>query len=54
MTKETLNNVLKVDDLNAVIDLEERAQQICGHGPDFEEAMRAFLEKRPPQYAKSL
>ncbi len=54
MTKETLNTALKVSDLNAVIDLEERAQQICGRGPDFEEAMRAFLEKRPPRYAPSL
>jgi len=51
MTKETLNKALDVNDLNAVIDLEERAQSICGRGPDFEEAMKAFLEKRPPQYA---
>ena len=51
MTKETLNTALKIDDLNAVIDLEERAQSICGRGPDFEEAMKAFLEKRPPRYA---
>ncbi|MEO8811746.1 MAG: enoyl-CoA hydratase-related protein [Caulobacteraceae bacterium] len=51
MTKETLNTVLKVADLGAVIDLEERAQSICGRGPDFEEAMNAFLEKRAPRYA---
>ena len=50
MTKATLNSVLNVNDLNAVIDLEERAQSICGRGPDFEEAMNAFLEKRPPRY----
>lgn len=50
MTKETLNRALAVADLAAVIDLEERAQSICGRGPDFEEAMRAFLEKRPPRY----
>jgi enoyl-CoA hydratase len=53
MTKQTLNSVLKIDDLNVVIDLEERAQSICGRGPDFEEAMQAFLEKRPPRYATS-
>jgi len=53
MTKQTLNSVLKIDDLNVVIDLEERAQAICGRGPDFEEAMQAFLEKRPPRYATS-
>lgn len=52
LTKETLNSVLKINDLNAVIDLEERAQSICGRGPDFEEAMRAFLEKRPPDYSR--
>ena len=51
MTKETLSAALKLNDLRAVIDLEERAQMLCGRGPDFEEAMRAFLEKRPPNYA---
>ena len=51
MTKETLNTALKLGDLRAVIDLEERAQMLCGRGPDFEEAMKAFLEKRPPVYA---
>jgi enoyl-CoA hydratase/carnithine racemase len=45
--------VLKIDDLNVVIDLEERVQSICGRGPDFEEAMQAFLEKRLPRYATS-
>jgi enoyl-CoA hydratase len=53
ITKETLNTVLKINDLHAVIELEAHAQSICGRGPDFEEAMRAFLEKRPPDYAKS-
>ncbi len=53
ITKETLNTVLKINDLNTVIELEGHAQSICGRGPDFEQAMRAFLEKRPPQYAKS-
>ena len=52
MTKATLNTVLKVSDLDAVIDLEERAQSICGRGPDFEEAMNAFLQKREPRYAE--
>lgn len=50
MTKETLNASLKIADLRTVIDLEERAQMLCGRGPDFEEAMKAFLEKRPPRY----
>lgn len=51
ITKETLNTSLKLNDLRAVIDLEERAQMLCGRGPDFDEAMKAFLEKRPPQYS---
>ncbi|HWA89479.1 MAG TPA: enoyl-CoA hydratase/isomerase family protein [Rhizomicrobium sp.] len=50
MTKETLNRSLAIGDLRAVIDLEERAQMLCGRGPDFEEAMKAFLEKRAPSY----
>ena len=50
MTKETLNASLKIGDLRTVIDLEERAQMLCGRGPDFEEAMKAFLEKRAPNY----
>lgn len=53
MTKQTLNSVINVNDLNTVIDLEERAQAICGRGPDFEEAMRAFLEKRAPRYGEA-
>jgi enoyl-CoA hydratase len=50
MTKETLNTSLRIGDLRAVIDLEERAQMLCGRGPDFDEAMKAFLEKRAPRY----
>jgi enoyl-CoA hydratase/carnithine racemase len=50
MTKETLNASLKLGDLRTVIDLEERAQMLCGRGPDFDEAMKAFLEKRTPHY----
>ncbi len=51
MTKQTLNTALRVNDLLAVIDLERQAQMICGAGPDFDEAMNAFLEKRAPRYA---
>ena len=50
MTKQTLNASLKIGDLRTVIDLEERAQMLCGRGPDFDEAMKAFLEKRAPSY----
>jgi len=51
MTKKTLNTCLRVNDLLAVIDIEMQAQLICGEGPDFDEAMNAFLEKRPARYA---
>jgi enoyl-CoA hydratase len=53
MTKKTLNTCLRVNDLAAVIDLEMQAQQVCGEGPDFDEAMKAFLEKRPALYAQA-
>ncbi len=52
MTKETLNRILSVNDLDTAIALEERAQAICGRGPDFREAMNAFLEKRAPEYGR--
>ena len=52
LTKQTLNAAIDVNNLNTVIDLESRAQSICGRGPEFEEAMRAFLEKRPPHYGR--
>lgn len=52
LTKQTLNAALDVNNLNTVIDLEGHAQAICGRGRDFEEAMRAFLEKRPPKYER--
>jgi enoyl-CoA hydratase len=50
MTKQTLNSALRVNDLLAVIDLEWHAQSICADGPDFDEAMNAFLEKRPANF----
>lgn len=50
MTKQTLNRALRVSDLLAVMDLEANAQRICDEGPDFTEAMNAFLEKRPASY----
>ena len=53
MTKKTLNTCLRVNDLLAVIDLEMQAQQVCGEGPDFDEAMNAFLEKRPARYSEA-
>ena len=50
-SKRTLDACQAVDDLETVIDLESRAQSLCQETGDFEEAMRAFLEKRPPRFA---
>ncbi len=51
LSKRTLDAALAVDSLETVIDLESRAQSLCQETGDFEEAMRAFLEKRPPRFA---
>ncbi len=50
-SKRTLDAALAVDNLETVIDLESRAQSLCQETGDFQEAMRAFLEKRPPRFA---
>lgn len=50
-SKRTLDAALAVDNLETVIDLESRAQSLCQETGDFQEAMMAFLEKRPPRFA---
>jgi len=50
-SKRTLDASLAIDNLETVIDLESRAQSLCQDTGDFEEAMKAFLEKRPPRFA---
>jgi enoyl-CoA hydratase len=50
-TKETLNLALKLNELDAVLDLEEHTQLGCMEGGDFEEAMKAFIEKREPKFS---
>ncbi len=49
-TKATLNLAMKLNDLDAVIDLEEHTQLACMQSGDFVEARRAFAEKRAPRY----
>lgn len=51
MTKATMELTLRSDDLQSVMKLEEHTQILCLQGPDFAEAMAAFAEKRPPQFA---
>ena len=36
--------------LEAVIAMEDRNQVLCGRSEDFNEGIRAFLEKRKPDY----
>lgn len=50
-TKEALS--VNIDsELDAAIALEDRHQILCAMGPDVREGMRAFLEKRRPQYGQ--
>lgn len=49
-TKETLRRALDVNDLDAVIEMELATQRECLQGPNFREAIQAFVEKRPPRF----
>jgi enoyl-CoA hydratase len=50
LTKECLNASLDAGSLEAVVAMEDRNQILCTQTDDFEEGMRAFLEKREPIY----
>ena len=50
MTKEVMWSQLEVGSLVAGIDLENRTQLLASTTSDMEEALAAFLEKRPPQF----
>jgi len=50
-TKETLNLAMKLNELDAVIDLEEHTQLTCMESGDFKEALTAFVEKREPRFS---
>ena len=49
MTKQMLNRELTMD-LASAIEAEAQAQALCMRSPDFREANRAFVEKRPPDF----
>jgi len=51
MTKEMLNRELSMD-LASAIEAEAQAQALCMRSPDFSEANRAFVEKRPPDFRR--
>ena len=52
LTKEALNHAIDAGGLEAVIAMEDRNQILCAQDDNFAEGVRAFLEKRPPNYAK--
>ena len=50
LTKEALNHAIDAQGLEAAIAMEDRNQILCSADGDFGEGVRAFLEKRKPQY----
>ncbi len=50
LTKEGMWSALEIPGMQAAIDLENRQQIMASFTADHTEAMKAFLEKRPPRY----
>lgn len=50
MTKECLNMSVDAGSLEAAVAMEDRNQILCAQTGDFQEGVRAFLEKRRPAY----
>jgi enoyl-CoA hydratase/carnithine racemase len=50
LTKECLKHALDAGSLEQVVAMEDRNQVLAAQGPDFPEAIAAFLEKRPPRF----
>jgi enoyl-CoA hydratase len=50
MTKEVMWSALEIPGEQAAIDLENRTQIMVSQTADHREALRAFLERRPPEY----
>jgi enoyl-CoA hydratase/carnithine racemase len=50
LSKECLNMSVDAGSLDAVIAMEDRNQVLCSRSEDFNEGIRAFLEKRKPVY----
>jgi enoyl-CoA hydratase len=53
LTKEGMWSALEIPGLQAAIDLENRQQIMASATEDHQEALRAFLERRPPQFTNS-
>jgi enoyl-CoA hydratase len=52
LTKEALNHAIDAGGLEATIAMEDRNQILASSDGDFAEGVRAFLEKREPDYSK--
>ena len=50
LSKECLNMAVDAGSIEAVIAMEDRNQVLCSRSEDFEEGIRAFIEKRKPVY----
>jgi enoyl-CoA hydratase len=50
LTKEALNHAVDAGSLEAVIAMEDRNQVLTSRDENFKEGVRAFLEKRKPNY----
>jgi enoyl-CoA hydratase/carnithine racemase len=51
MTKEGLSFAIDAPSLESAMAIENRNQVLCAQSSDFQEGMRAFLEKRRPNYS---
>src|SRR6201995_3610775 len=52
LSKECLNMSVAAGSLEAAIAMEDRNQVLCSRSEDFNESIRAFLEKRKPVYIR--
>lgn len=52
LTKEALNHAIDANGLEATIAMEDRNQILASSDGDFAEGVRAFLEKREPDYSR--
>jgi enoyl-CoA hydratase/carnithine racemase len=52
LSKECLNMAVDAGSLESVIAMEDRNQVLCSRSEDFNEGIRAFLEKRKPVYIR--
>jgi enoyl-CoA hydratase/carnithine racemase len=50
LSKECINMSVDAGSIEAVIAMEDRNQVLCSRSEDFEEGIRAFIEKRKPVY----